>query len=97
MKIKINTRQFDFLIDNFPLIGHKGPNLKMSGKVFKKIMPVIYPLNEGQKAYKVDMWFGTFKTKMIIFSDSSATAIVLARKMFPKARVYGATEVKGRL
>jgi hypothetical protein len=43
------------------------------------------------------MWFGAYKTNLVIFSYNGASAMVLARKMFPNSKVYSATEVKGKL
>jgi hypothetical protein len=61
------------------------------------MMPKIDSLNEGQKPFKVSMWFGAYKTNLVIFSYNGASAMVLARKMFPNSKVYSATEVKGKL
>ncbi|NOY48466.1 MAG: hypothetical protein GXO84_09810 [Chlorobi bacterium] len=96
MKIKVTKRQFKILLDNLCLVGEKGLQLTMSGKAFKKIMPNIEPINE-QKMFKVGMWFGPFDTITLVYAHNSSSAMIIARKMFPKARVYSATQLKGKL
>ena len=39
MRIKVTKRQFKILLDQFPLIGDRGLELKMSVKAFKNVMP----------------------------------------------------------
>jgi hypothetical protein len=96
MKIKVSKKQFKILLNNFELIGDKGLGIEMSGEAFKNIVPDENELNE-QKAYKVDMWVGSFPIKVIIFSGNSVTARMAAGKLFPKARVNFASEIKGNL
>jgi len=95
MKIKVTKRQFKILLDNLHLVGEKGIQLTMSGKAFKSIMPDIYPLNEG-KMFKVSLWFGAFNTITLVYAHNGANAMTIAGKMFPKARVYSASEFKGK-
>jgi len=96
MKIRVTKRQFKILLDNLHLIGEKGVQLTMSGKAFKKIIPDIYPMNE-QRMFKVSLWFGAFNTITLVYAHNSSNAMTIAGKMFPKARVYSATQLKGKL
>ena len=96
MKIKVTKEQFKILLDNFHLIGDKGLELTMSGKLAKMLVPEAYIVNE-QKLFKVDVWVGGYPTKVIIYSDNSASARVVAGKLYPKAKIFSASELRGRL
>lgn len=96
MKIKVTKRQFEILLNNFHLIGNKGLELSMSGKLAKMLTPELNQINE-QKAFKVDIWIGGFPSKVIVYSDSSGAARLIVGKLFPKATIYNSTEVRGRL
>lgn len=95
MKIKVTKKQFKILLDNFHLIGERGLELTMSGKTFKKIFPYEIIMNE-QKLYKVRIWVGGYPTKVLVFSDGGGSARMIASKLYPKARVFDAKELKGR-
>lgn len=100
MRVKVTQRQFELLLNNLDYIG--GASLVMSDKTFRKIIPDGYPMNEQrklheQKLFKVDMWLGSFSTKALIFANDGGVAIALAKKMYPRATVYGAKQVKGKL
>jgi hypothetical protein len=96
MLVKVTKRQFELLLKNFDLIGSRGLKLTMSGDAFNKIMPDINQINE-QKMFKVDLWVGAYPIKVVIFSDNSNTARIVAGKLFPQARVYFASEIKGKI
>ena len=68
----------------------------MSGKTFKKIVPETYQMNE-QRMFKVSMWFDSYNTISIVYAHNSSSAMAVAGKMFPKARIHNATPVKGKL
>ena len=95
MRVKVTQRQFELLLDNLDWIS--GASIVMKGKTFRKIIPHGYPLNEQQKMFKVVLWFGANNTIHIVYAHNSAEAMVLARKMFPKANVFHATPIKGKL
>jgi hypothetical protein len=67
----------------------------MSGKLVKMLVPETYLVNE-QKLFKVDIWIGAYPTKVIVYSDNGASARVVAGKLFPKARIFSASELRGR-
>lgn len=101
MKVKITSRQFELLMNNFHLISDRGLNIKMDGKTFKKIVPAIYPVNETSKIneqnlYKVKMWLGSFSTGVLIFGDSGSMATSIVKKLYPRATVYMATKVNSK-
>ena len=96
MKIKVTKRQFKILLDNFHFIGDRGLELTMSGKLAKMLVPETYMVNE-QKLFKVDIWIGAYPTKVIVYSDNSASARVVAGKLFPNAKIFSASELRGRL
>lgn len=93
MKIKVTKRQFKILLDNMDLIGDRGLQLTMSGKTFKKIFPYEIIINE-QKLYKVRVWVGGYPTNVLVFSDGGASARMIASKLYPKATVFDAKEIK---
>jgi hypothetical protein len=95
MKVKITKRQLKLLMNNLHLIGDRGLNLKMSGKTFKKVFGQAL-VNES-KLYKVNMWFGSLNTATMIVADNNGVAMMAARKMFPKATIFDATEIKCKL
>lgn len=96
MKIKVSTRQFKILLDNFHLIGDKGLKLTMSGRLLKMLSPKLKNINE-QKAYKVDIWIGGFRSKLLIYANTGGGARLIARKLFPKATIYNASEFRTRI
>lgn len=96
MTVKVTPKQFKLLLDNPEFIGERGLKLTMSGRSVKKILPDLNSLNEG-KMFKVNLWFGAYDTVALVYAHSSSSAMTIAGKMFPKARVFSATEFKGRL
>jgi hypothetical protein len=96
MRVKVTQKQFELLLNNFHLIGDRGLELTMSGKLAKMLTPETYIVNE-QKLFKVDIWIGAYPTKVIIYSDNSASARVVAGKLYPKAKIFSASELRGRL
>jgi len=96
MKIKVTKKQFELLLKNFDLIGDRGLTLTMSGKLSKMLVPETYIINE-QKLFKVDIWVGAYPTKVVVYADNSAAARVVTGKLFPNARVFSASELRGRL
>ena len=95
MKIRVTKRQFNILLDNFHLIGNRGLELQMSGKLVKMLVPETYLVNE-QKLFKVDILIGAYPNKVIVYSDNGASARVVAGKLFPKVRIFSASELRGR-
>jgi hypothetical protein len=94
MKIKVNRRQLDLLLKNLHWLN--GLTLTMNGETFKTVVAGSSLVNEG-RMFMVDLWFGANNTKHIVFAHNSAEAMVLAGKMFPKANVFHATPIKGKL
>ncbi len=43
--------------------------------------------------FKVRMWVGSRPTEIVVAASTSATALVIARKMYPMARVVAASKV----
>ena len=46
------------------------------------------------KQYKVRLWIGYSPTEVTVMAFNSAGALSVARKIYPMARVIGATEAK---
>jgi hypothetical protein len=94
MRVKVTQRQFDLLLRNLKWL--KGLSLEMKGETFRKIMPETNVLKES-KIFSVELWFGASPTSTIVTANNSAQAVDIVRKMFPKATVYFATPIKGKL
>ncbi|ESU19390.1 hypothetical protein FCR2A7T_20040 [Flavobacterium cauense R2A-7] len=56
----------------------------MNGTTFNKI---VESKKSGGNLYKVKIWVGAIPSEIIVSAGNSATAILLAKKMFPNARV----------
>lgn len=50
-----------------------------------------------QKLFKVNLWLGVYKTQIVVFSDNSASARVVAKKLFPNAKVFSAEPISGKI
>lgn len=50
-----------------------------------------------QKLFKVNIWLGPYKTQVVVFSDNSASARILAGKLYPNAKVFGAEPIRGKI
>lgn len=50
-----------------------------------------------QKLFKVNLWLGAYKTQVIVFSDNSSSARVVAGKLYPTARIFTAEPIKGKV
>lgn len=94
MKYKITQKQFEMLLANFQILTDNGLELKMSGKTAKKVMPGHNGVIKEQKQFLVNIWVGGYNTKAIIFASNGSRAVELTRKLYPTARVAGATEIK---
>ena len=44
------------------------------------------------KQYKVKMWVGAIPTKVVVTAQSSINALLVARKLYPTAKVISAKE-----
>ena len=88
MKIKVTREQFKLMIDNINIIKEKGLTIEINGTKIQKLV------DENNKSfgdfYKVKIWLGVFPTDIIISASNSANAFVIAKKMFPNARVVSA-------
>jgi hypothetical protein len=96
MKIRISKRQFRLLLDQFHLIGDRGLNITMSGKSAKALSENEQVLIENRQ-YKVHFWIGGLSSYVVIPSPTGAYAMDIVSKLYPKAQVYSATEIKGKL
>ena len=96
MKIKVTKRQFEILLANFHLIGNRGLELQMSGKL-AKLLTLDEQILKETRMYKVHLWIGGLSTHIIIPSPNGAYARELVKKLYPKAEVYGTTEIKTKL
>ncbi|KGO80354.1 hypothetical protein IP98_02520 [Flavobacterium cauense R2A-7] len=84
MKIKVTKEQFYLLLVNFNILGDKELAIQMNGTTFNKI---VESKKSGGNLYKVKIWVGAIPSEIIVSAGNSATAILLAKKMFPNARV----------
>ena len=91
MKIIVTRPQFDLLLRNLHWLDGKA--LEMNGKTFKAVVADSRMINE-RRMFEVELWLGSFNTKVIVQAHNSSEAMYLARKMFPKADVYGANKFK---
>lgn len=90
MKIKVTKEQFHLLLANYQIISDKGLAVVMNGSTFNKIV-------ENKKTngnyYRVKIWVGAIPSEIILSAGNSATAILLAKKMFPNVRVTSTTKM----
>lgn len=77
MKLIINIDQFKLLTNNFIIIEGKG--LCQNGKNL---------INESRmKEFLVKIWFQGWPSEIRVGANSSASALTIAKLMFPKATV----------
>ncbi len=88
MRIKVTKKQFLLLLINYEIISDKGLAVVMNGSTLNKIAE--NKKNVGEKSFKVKIWFGAIPSEIIISTTNSATALMLARKMFPNSKVISA-------
>ena len=81
MKLKINKSQFQLLTNNFVIV--EGHGLQYADDNL---------LAESMKEFKVKVFFGGWPTEIRIGAHSSASALAIARLMFPKALVTGSVK-----
>lgn len=84
MRIKVTKEQFYLLLTNFNILGDKELAIQMNGPTFNKIVET---KKSGGNLYKVKIWVGAIPSEIIVSAGNSATAILLAKKMFPNVRV----------
>ena len=84
MRIKVTKEQFDLLLANFYILGDKELAIQINGSTFNKIV-------ESKKTngnfYKIKIWVGAIPSEIILSAGNSATAILLAKKIFPNVKV----------
>ena len=90
MRIKVTKKQFELLLVNFNILGVKALALQMNGSTFNKI---IETKGLNGNFYKVKIWVGAIPSEIILSAGNSATAILLAKKMFPNVRVISTTRM----
>jgi len=75
MKLKINRAQLQVLTSNFIIVEdgvcYDDTNL----------------ITESMKQFKVKMFFGSWLTEIMVGAHSPASAMKIAKLMFPKARI----------
>ena len=67
----------------------------MSGKL-AKLMTLDEQILKETRMYKVHLWIGALSTHIVIPSPTGAYAMELVSKLYPNAKIYSATEIKGR-
>jgi len=90
MRIKVTKKQFELLLVNFNILGDKELAIQMNGSTFNKI---IESKGLNGNFYKVKIWVGAIPSEIILSAGNSATAILLAKKMFPNVRVISTTRM----
>ena len=91
MRIKVTKKQFLLLLTNYEVISDKGLAVLINGSTLNKI--VENNKNGVGKLFKVKIWFGAIPSEIIISTTNSATALMLARKMFPNAKVVSTSGI----
>ena len=76
MKLIINKHQLQLLTNNFVIVEDQG---------FQQGHSIL--LTESMKEFKVKVFFGGWPTEIRIGANSSASALTIAKLMFPKATV----------
>lgn len=89
MRIRVTKEQFQLLLRNYYTISDRGLAVVINGSTLNKITEA--NKNVNGKSFKVKIWFGAIPSEIIVSTGNSATAIVLAKKMFPNSRVISAT------
>lgn len=90
MRIKVTKKQFELLLVNFNILGDKKLAIQMNGSTFNKI---IESKGLNGNFYKVKIWVGAIPSEIILSAGNSATAILLAKKMFPNIRIINASKI----
>ena len=90
MRIKVTKEQFDLLLVNFNILSDKELAIQMDGSTFNKI---VENKKNGGNLYRVKIWVGGIPSEIIVSAGNSATAILLAKKMFPNIRVGSSTGI----
>lgn len=90
MRIKVTKEQFYLLLANFQILSDKKLALQMGGNTFNKI---IENKSLNGNFYKVKIWVGAIPSEIILSAGNSATAILLAKKMFPSLRIISAIKI----
>lgn len=90
MRIKITKEQFELLLANFNILGDKELAIQMNGSTFNKI---VESKKSGGNLYRVKIWVGAIPSEIILSAGNSATAILLAKRMFPNVRVISTTKM----
>jgi len=88
MRIKVTKEQFQLLLSNYYTISDRGLAVVLNGSTLNKITE--NNKNNNGKYYKVKIWFGGMPSEIIVSSGNSASALVIAKRMFPNARVISA-------
>ena len=91
MRIKVTKKQFELLLVNFNILGDKELAIQMNGSTFNKI---IESKGLNGNFYKVKIWVGSIPSEIILSAGNSATAILLAKKMFPNIRIINASKIR---
>ena len=91
MRIKVTKKQFELLLVNFNILGDKELAIQMNGSTFNKI---IESKGLNGNFYKVKIWVGAIPSEIILSAGNSATAILLAKKMFPNIRIINASKIR---
>lgn len=84
MKIKIRESQLNLLEKKLILIEGKGFQINEAE-----------PINESIKEYKVRVFFGSYVSEIRVGAYSSASALSIAKLMFPKSIVTGSMKLVG--
>lgn len=90
MRIKVSKRQFELLLANFNILGDKDLAIQMNGSTFNKI---VESKKSAGNLYRVKIWVGAIPSEIMLSAGNSATAILLAKKMFPSIRVISTTKM----
>ena len=76
MKILIDSHQLNLLTSNFHIIEEQG-----------LVSNTNCLLTESMREFKVKVFFNSYPTEIRVGAHNSASALAIARLMFPKARV----------
>ena len=90
MRIKVTKEQFYLLLANIQILSDKKLALQMDGNTFNKI---IENKSLNGNFYKVKIWVDPIPSEIILSAGNSATAILLAKKMFPSLKIISAFKI----
>lgn len=91
MKYRVTKRQFNILINHFDLIGDKGLQLTMSGKIARDY---IDENKDDGKSYIVNFSLNGYRSKIKVFSTNNYRARKIAMQLMPNAKIFNAIEVR---